>query len=239
MAQRWLCPSFLYSLWGCSRAVAVYFSKAPLLFYHFLFSCFVFVILINAGIRSHFHLPVTLFFPFFLFESFLLRKGKNLNKTRASCLWNVILNPPEPFSSGNGGVVVSAPQLQTFRGEGKQLDAVDADDTSVMWMSRVSVIIQLTHTLTLRDTHFHESVISELWFIKQNRRIKETKSSDFILHTTEAKRLCAAFQSFVVFCLFVLFVGFLLLLWFFWMSCASTWMSLETLPCCDTLHFST
>lgn len=174
MAQRWLCPSFLYSLWGCSRAVAVYFSKAPLLFYHFLFSCFVFVILINAGIRSHFHLPVTLFFPFFLFESFLLRKGKNLNKTRASCLWNVILNPPEPFSSGNGGVVVSAPQLQTFRGEGKQLDAVDADDTSVMWMSRVSVIIQLTHTLTLRDTHFHESAISELWFIKQNRRIKET-----------------------------------------------------------------
>lgn len=57
-----LCPSFMYSLWG--RAVAVDLSKTPLLFYHFLFSRFVFVILINAGIRSHLHLPVTLFLPF-------------------------------------------------------------------------------------------------------------------------------------------------------------------------------
>lgn len=79
---------------------------------------------------------------------------------------------------------------------------------AVMWMSRVSVI-QVTHTLTLRDTHFHESVISELWFIKQNRRMKEMWaliSSCTRLKAGEAKRLCAAFQSFAVFCLFLLFV---------------------------------
>lgn len=158
------------------------------------------------------HISIYLSHYFFLFESFLLRKGKNLNKTRASCLWNVILNPHQPFSSGNGGVVVSAPQPQTFRW-GKQLDAVDADDTSVMRMSRVSVIIQRTHTLTLRDTHFHDSVISELWLIKQSRKIKETWaliSSCTRLKAGEAKRLRAAFQSFVVFCLFLLFVRFML-----------------------------
>lgn len=106
---------------------------------------------------------------------------------------------------------------------------------AVMWMSRVSVI-QVTHTLTLRDTHFHESVISELWFIKQNRRMKEMWaliSSCTRLKAGEAKSLCAAFQSFAVFCLFCFLCVFLLLLWFFWMLCASPWTSSETLPCCE------
>lgn len=226
MAQPWLCPSFMYSLWGCSRALAVYFSKTPLLFNHFLFSCFVFVILINAGIRSHFHLPVTLFFPFFLFESFLLRKGKNLNKTRASCFWNVILNPPKPFSSGNGGVVVSAPQLQTFlrwsfscwdaRCWGKQLDAVDADGSDVNEQS-------VSHP---SDTHTHTQRHTLPWICnlralihKAEQKDERDVSSDFILHTTESRRgekpLCcfSVFCSFLPFLLFVcLFVAALIFL---------------------------
>lgn len=222
MAQRWLCPSFMYSLWGCSRAVAVYFSKTPLLFYHFFFSCFVFVILINAGIRS-------LFFPFFLFESFLLRKGKNLNKTRASCLWNVILNPPEPFSSGNGGVVVSAPQLQTFRGEAFHVGMLRKTAGCCRCWRHISDVNEQSVSHHPTDAHTHTQRHTLPWICNLRALIHEAEqkdqrdvSSDFILHTTEAKRFCAAFQSFIVFCLFVLFV---LLLWFFWMLCASTWMS--------------
>lgn len=150
------------------------------------------------------HISIYLSHYFFLFESFLLGKGKNLNKTRASCLWNVILNPPKPFSSGNGGVVVSAPQLQTFRGEafrwGKQLDAVDAENTSVMRMSRVSVITQ-RHTLpwlcNLRAL-IH----------KAEQKDQRDVSSDFILHTAESRRGEKASCCFSVFCSFLPFCAF-------------------------------
>lgn len=77
---------------------------------------------------------------------------------------------------------------------------------------------------SLRDTHFHDSVISELWFIKQSRKIKETWaliSSCTRLKAGEAKRLRAAFQSFVVFCLFVLFVLFVAALVFLNVVCVS------------------